>query len=1273
MLPYATYIARVVPNGAGTASTKAPLMKIVLDLQSQQSTGSRNRGIGRYSMALARAMIGQGGRHEFLISLNHSFPETVESARQAFEDLVPPEHILLFRIPTPAAELDPDNSWRSQAGELIRENFLHQLQPDWVYISSLFEGLVDDATTSIDRFAALPTAVTLYDLIPYIHSKHYLANPEVKSWYMRKLAHLRRAEVLLAISEHSRQEAIETLGIPDDRVVNISGDADARFQVLELDRQAVQALRARYGLSREFIMYTGGIDYRKNIERLIEAYACLPAEVRMAHQLAIVCSVGDEDRSRLLAIASRLGMSQDEVLLTGYVSDEDLVALLNLCKLFVFPSFHEGFGLPALEAMRCGAPVIGSNRSSIPEVIGLEAALFDPFSIDSICGKILEALTDTRFRGRLRELGRNQAGKFSWNSSAKSALEALETLHKRRQQSQHPSVQVDAGLPRPRLAYVSPLPPEQSGVANYSAQLLPELARYYEIDLITDLKQIGDPWLTANFRRRTVTEFERCADEYDRVLYHFGNSTFHSHMFSLLARHPGTVMLHDFFLSGIPHYLEATSPGSSLFRQALYRSHGYTALRRWRLKGAEEAMWAYPCCLEVLQNAQGVLVNSEHALRLAERFFGVRDAHHLMHIPQPRESRRSLARSASRAAVRLPQDAFIVCSFGFLGPTKLNHRLLSAWLKSDLAREESCLLVFVGEGHGGAYEQSLLERIKASGMNRRVIITGYAPSPEPYEHYLAAADVAVQLRTRTRGEGGRTPLDCLTYSLATVVNAHGTLEELPNDVVLKLPDEFTDVELGEALEDLYRDRTRREALGRAASNYMRAYPDAAKVARMYAEAIESFAQNHPIAIRRPLLTAVASLPRRPAPTEDDLALAAEAISENLSPLGDRQLLIDISELARRDSKAGIQRVTRNLLKKLVADTPMGYRLEPVYRLEGTYRYARQFMAQFLRVGELGMEDAPVAVALRDIFLGLDLDLSRDEGARNWLRHHGRRGLKPYFMCYDLLPFLRPDCFPPERSSKFENWLENLAGLAEGIVCTSQTVAAELGQWLERHQITQGRPLRIGYFRLGADIQADPETSTISDDEMALVDRLAKYKSILMVGTIEPTKGYVQALEALEALWATGWDHVLVIVGQQGWMVENFVQHLRTHPELNKRLFWIEDASDELLINLYQTASALLMASEGEGFALPLIEAAQHKLPIIARDIPVFREVAGDSAYYFRGLAPTDVAQALTDWLELNEAGRAPSSRRIALSTWAESAEVLTAMLLNDTHSNWLQP
>lgn len=376
-------------------------MRIVVDMQGAQA-GSRQRGIGRYTLSLAKAIARNRGRHEIVLALNGTFSESIEAIRAAFDDLLPQENIRVWHAPGPVCQQHAGNDWCRRSAELVREAFLASLKPDFILVSSLFEGLSDDVVTSVGTLRReVPTAVILYDLIPLIQRKPYLENPVVESWYEGKLGHLRRADLLLAISESSRQEGIRHLGFPQEACFNISAAADPQFRPVQVEPVQQQEIRRRYGLTRPFVMYTGGIDHRKNIEGLITAYARLPKPVRAGHQLAIVCSVQHASRSALETHARKAGLGEDELVLTGFVPDADLLTLYNLCKAFVFPSWHEGFGLPALEAMSCGRAVIGANTSSLPEVIGCTAALFDPLDAASIAAKLEQVLTDQAFRHQL--------------------------------------------------------------------------------------------------------------------------------------------------------------------------------------------------------------------------------------------------------------------------------------------------------------------------------------------------------------------------------------------------------------------------------------------------------------------------------------------------------------------------------------------------------------------------------------------------------------------------------------------------------------------------------------------------------------------------------------------------------------------------------------------------------------------------------------------------------------------------------------------------------
>ena len=1246
-------------------------MRIVLDLQGAQ-TESRFRGIGRYSLSLAQAIVRNRGEHEVLIALSGLFPETIDAIRESFDGLLAQENIVVWHAPGPVRECDPGNAWRRDVAERVREAFLASLRPDVVHLSSLFEGYGDDAVTSIGVFGLpVPTVVTLYDLIPLLNPAVYLdPNPEYAGYYRRKIEHLKRASQWLSISESTSGEGCGVLDLPASAVVNISSGCDSVFRQLAIPESEKQQLLGRFGIAQPFILYSGGADARKNIARLILAYTHLPKALQASHQLVLAGKMHESDVARLRKIARSAGVVDGQLVFTGYVSDEDLARLYNLCTVFVLPSYHEGFGLPVLEAMACGAAAIGANTSSVPEVVGREDALFDAYDELAISRKLAQVLGDDAFRAELAAHGVNQARKFTWDESARRAIAAFEQLHA---SSVSPRAPVGASARRPTLAFVSPFPPDRSGIADYSAELLPALAKYYDIELVLPQERVVDglapakvhdpQWLRANAQR------------VDRVLYQFGNSPFHQHMLTLLEDVPGTVVLHDFFLSGLLGYLEESGAVPDVWTRALYHAHGYAAVReRYHDGDAAAVKVKYPVNLDVLQNARGVIVHSEYSRRLAGEWFGPGFAADWQVIPLLRAPLSGADRARSRAALGLQEDDFVVCSFGFLAPTKLNHRLLDAWLSSRLARDPRCVLWFVGENHGGDYGAQLSERITASGLKKRVRITGWSDMPTFRDH-LAAADIAVQLRTESRGETSAAVLDCMNYALPTIVNANGSMADLPSDALCILPDAFADEQLVDALETLWQSEETRNALGRRAQDVIRGQHAPHACAEQYAVAIEAFHARSQ-SDSHSLVKAIAAL-GPDSPSDSQWRALAQAIAQTLpAQQASRQLFLDVSATCRTDLNTGIERVARALVLALLDSPPAGFRVEPVYLSnehgQWHYRYARRFSLKLLECPPDAQVDDVVEPRNGDIVLGLDLSGSAlfEAEAAGLFAGYRNEGVAVYFMVHDLLPVQMPEVFPPGADKSHARWLHAVAQF-DGAIGVSKTVADELADWISNNIPERTHPYKIGWSHHGADVGKSSPTRGLPDNAEQTLAQLGLRPSFLMVGTIEPRKGYLQSLAAFTQLWQEGVDVNLVIVGNEGWRslpdsmrctIPEMVSRLRNHPELNKHLFWLEGISDEYLEKVYRASACLIAASAGEGFGLPLIEAGQHELPLIVRDIPVFREVAGDGADYFTD-EPHDLCRAVKDWLSRQHEGTASRPQKIEFLSWQDSASRLMQVVV----------
>lgn len=1060
-------------------------MRIVIDMQGAQGPTSRYRGIGRYTLSLVKAMLHERGGHEILLALNGQLGGAIEPIRTAFDGLLPQENIRVWHTLAPTAHVDPSNMQRRQVAESVYEAFLASLAPDFIYVTSLFEGFSDDVITSIHRQqAGISVAVTLYDLIPYINPVPYLENPTVKSWYLDKIEHLRRADLWFAISESSRQEGIAHLGFSEECAINVSTDADADFRPIDIAAAQEQALRRQYGLDKPFVMYTGGIDYRKNIEGLIRAYARLPEGVRKAHQLAIVCSVQPPSREALERLARQHGLAAHEFVLTGFVPDADLLALYNLCKLFVFPSWHEGFGLPALEAMRCGAPVIGANTSSLPEVIGWQEALFDPHSDEAITDAMHRGLTDAGYRDALVRHGCEQAGKFSWFAGARRAIDAMEQYLQRRYAEKPVPL---AATPRQKLAYVSPLPPARSGIADYSAELLPELSKYYDIDVIVQQDEdVADPWILAHCPIRSPQWLLEHANTYDRVLYHFGNSVFHQHMFDLLEQIPGVVVLHDFFLSGIQAHRDMTRAAPQAWVDALYASHGYmAALARYTAADIANVIWKYPANLPVLQRALGVIVHGESSRALARRWYGGRTGSDWHVIPLLRTPAPQIDRAAVRRKLGVGEGDLLVCSFGMLSPTKLNHRLLDAWLASSLAASDKAYLVFVGENHNGGYGQSLLNTIAASSANRRIRITGWTDI-KTFRNYLVAADIAVQLRTMSRGETSAAVLDCMNHGVATIVNTHGSMADLDPDGVWMLPDEFCDADLVAALTDLAQNPERRHELGARAVEIVRTRHAPAACGRAYHEAIEGIYQTTQDRLSG-LLTRVAGIGL----PENEHAPMATCLARNFPPQPRlHQLLVDISGLIHpqgqdADSRQDTQ-ILHAILKTWIDQPPERFRVEPVYadsRILG-YRYARQYILQRLGVPGDWSKDEPVEAWSGDVFIGLCSPAVFAPEQQAYLQGWHDDGVRIWFFINDLSLVLAPENSPSYVYEASLRWLDGMSQF-DGVICVSRAAADDVRSWLSLHGSKRERPLLVEHFKMEKD---DAPGASISSNEVMQIAR-----------------------------------------------------------------------------------------------------------------------------------------------------------------------------------------
>jgi glycosyltransferase involved in cell wall biosynthesis len=407
-------------------------MRLLVDLQALQNT-SRDRGIGRYMRGFARGLVRNAGRHDVRFILSGLFPDSVSQVMATFADVAEPDRFFVFNAAGPCAALNDHNQWRSVASQRLYDKFVADLAPDVLLIGSLFEGGGDDTVVCVgpaERSYAVATI--LYDLIPLLNPDEHIGSAGARRWYFNKIAEVRGADLLLGISTSSCREALENIPDLTGEVLEIGAATDDEFASMGAGAlrgtETAEAVLAFHGITRPFLMHASALDPRKNFEGLIDAFALLPEVIRRAHQLVLVCKLNPGGHARLLDQIKKNGLDEEDVVLTGFVPDDELRVLYGNCKLFIFPSFHEGFGLPVIEAMWCGAPAIGSCLSSVPEVIGLAEAQFDPRDMTQMVGIMKRALEDEAFYALLLEHAHDHARKFNWDNVAQRAVKAIERL-----------------------------------------------------------------------------------------------------------------------------------------------------------------------------------------------------------------------------------------------------------------------------------------------------------------------------------------------------------------------------------------------------------------------------------------------------------------------------------------------------------------------------------------------------------------------------------------------------------------------------------------------------------------------------------------------------------------------------------------------------------------------------------------------------------------------------------------------------------------------------
>ena len=412
---------------------------IAFDLQALQSLGNAERGIARYVSEVVRALA--TGPHRDAVDLflwNDRFPR-------------------------------PDRLDELGLGDRLRAfSDVRGLGVDVLHVNSPFE--TAHLSDLVPPLRARRTVVTCYDLIPFIFPQHYLPDGQLDAYYRTRLSLVATADAVVTDSQSAANDISEHLGVSAQHITVLgAGVGDQFVPPTTSIAERMAALRSAFPeLSARYVLVPTAADWRKNSLGAIQAFGRLPAAVRDRHQLVLFCRLVDEQRRVLVDAAEEAGVA-DSVVITGFVPDELLVTLYQTAELVMFATFYEGFGLPVLEARRCGARVICSDSSSLPEVMPDPRGRFDPFDPESITAALLRALTDVEHAAAL---DRVPIPDFTWDLAADRLVGVYRSL----------ADGIDRGSTSPararplRLAVVAPLPPADDPYAIGNLRLLQAVA-----------------------------------------------------------------------------------------------------------------------------------------------------------------------------------------------------------------------------------------------------------------------------------------------------------------------------------------------------------------------------------------------------------------------------------------------------------------------------------------------------------------------------------------------------------------------------------------------------------------------------------------------------------------------------------------------------------------------------------------------------------------------------------------------------------------------------
>ena len=792
-------------------------MNIGFDATAILGPMSKNRGIGNYGLSLFKTLINKDKENQYYM-LNFFEESNMEKKWGNIENF---EEVYMYTGKDRFLLSDPE--YKKILGEIIKR-FIKEKSIDVYYITSPFDNSI--VIYEKEWLSAAKVVAIVYDIIPYIFRKRYLPGKKDLQWYMSCVDVLKFVDRCLAISQSVKTDMVRYLNFSEKKIDVIWGASSEKFYKVDISESERVELYNKFGIVDNFIMCTGGDDERKNLAGLIDAYSKIRRDLIEKYQLVIVCKLSAGAEQVYAGQAQHLGL-KNRVILTNFVSDDELLKLYNLATALVFPSKYEGFGLPVVEAFACETPVVTSNNSSLVEIAGEAAVLVDPFDIKDVSRGIEEILTSDNCK-ELISKGLERLREFNWPKVADNVIASIKKLD---------------NVSRPqankkKIAFFTPLPPIESGISDYSVDILNELSKYTGIDVYIDDGYEEKCQLADNISVYNHKKFE--ASLYDIIIYQVGNSHYHAYMYDYIVNYPGVVVLHDYNMHSVAQYEALFFRKNDIELYGRYLSYDYDesivndVLDRIKRTGQIPTNYSDMELNGFITNyAKKIIVHSNEAHEKLLRKDISRIIKTIRHYAKIGEISDKFA---IRKEMGYTGGEIIIASFGHIHKNKRALQILKA-VGLLCKKYDNLTYVFAGkldEGTKSEFNDIVFE----NGLQKRVKVTGYI-NLDLFEKYIDITDICVNLRWPYNGETSGSLMRILAKGKCVLVNDIGSFAEIPDDACVKLPsvESMTEDEevsaIYNALENLISNEERRKELSTAARKYAQEYLNLKKIVEEY--------------------------------------------------------------------------------------------------------------------------------------------------------------------------------------------------------------------------------------------------------------------------------------------------------------------------------------------------------------------------------------------------------------------------------------------------------